>query len=385
MVSRRSWTGKPQASRPLHNLEGTLAYLSPEQTGRTTLEVDSRTDLYALGATLYHLLTGNPPFTDADIAQLLNAVLTRQPDLANLRAPSVPQALADIVAKLLQKAPDQRYQSAYGLLRDLQRCADALSAEGGIAGFALGAYDHRERLELPHKLYGRQQQAAALHSTYEKAAGGTRQLALVHGVSGAGKSSLVASLKPAMVQQQALFVSGKFDALRQHVPFTAFAQAIDDLIRQILASSKAGVDVWRSRIATAVGKLGQALIDIAPAAELLLGPQVRLPTLPPEQTENRLLRVLGRFMQCLCVTHPLVLFLDDLQWADAGTLKLLKEILAEAEPMAGLLVIGAYRGNEVGPAHAVTLFRQQLAQHFTAVTDVRNWGPRFGCSARACS
>ena len=359
-----------QAGRPLEKIEGTLAYLSPEQTGRTSIEVDYRTDFYALGATLYHLLTGRPPFVETDARNLLTAVLSGVPTAASTLQPSVPAVLSDIVGKLLHKAPEDRYQSAYGILRDLQRCAELLTPDGNITAFRLAEFDNRERLELRQRLYGREAEVLALQDVYQRAQMGTRQLALLHGVSGAGKTSLVGMLKPALAQHSALYLSGKFDVLRQHIPFSAFSQAIHDLTRQIFANNPDVVAAWRQRISHAVGRLGQALVDIAPTLELLLGPQEPLAVVPPEQTQNRLLRVLSQFVQTLCVNQPLVLFLDDLQWADAGTLTLLGEILCAPDACGGLLVIGSYRSNEIDAGHALTLFLRGLARDFSAVTSI---------------
>ena len=351
-----------QRKEPLANLEGTLAYLSPEQTGRTNIEVDYRTDFYALGATLYQLLTGSVPFGDTDPTALMHAVLSRPARRVQETDSTVPDVVGDMVAKLLQKAPEERYQSAYGIVVDLQTCLARLAAHQPLERFALAQSDQCDRLELSNKLYGRDSELTTLRAAFMHADTGHCAVAFVGGLSGAGKSTLVDALRTSLWESRPLYAGGKFEQLNQHVPFSAFAQVIGGFIQHVLAGDPASVEPWRARVQKAVGRIGHALIDIVPVAELLIGSQPELPTLPPEQTENRLLRVLGRVLLAFCSEQTLVLFLDDLQWADTGTFKLLRELLGSVERGVRLFVIGAYRSNEVSAAGQFGVFQAHVAQ-----------------------
>ena len=351
-----------QRQEPLANLEGTLAYLSPEQTGRTNIEVDYRTDFYALGATLYHLLTGSVPFAETDQTALMHAVLSRPAKRVQQTHDTIPEVVGDMVAKMLQKAPEERYQSAYGIVVDLQQCLAQLATTQTIDRFPLAQSDQCDRLELSNKLYGRDSELAELRLGYAHADSGHCAVAFVGGLSGAGKSTLVDALRTSLWESRPLYAGGKFEQLNQHVPFSAFSQVIGGFIQHILAGEPASVEPWRARVQNAVGRIGHALIDIVPVAELLIGPQPELPTLPPEQTENRLLRVLGRVLLAFCSERTMVLFLDDLQWADTGTFKLLKELLGSVERGVRLFVIGAFRSNEVSISGQFGIFQAHVAQ-----------------------
>ena len=339
--------------------EGTIPYMAPEQTGRLNRVLDNRADLYSLGATLYELLCGTPPFVNEDTQKLMYSILTHPAPDVRQRNPHCPVALAQIIAKLLAKAPEARYQSADGLRQDLLRCLKPGQAD---APFELGLQDHSEQFSIPPNLYGREAQVAALQALYVQSATGRARTVLVTGPSGIGKSALVQTLQQRMVGDQALYAEGKYDPLRRHVPFNAFDQAISGLIRQILRSPPALLDAWKRRVQEAVGALGSALGAVAPAVLQLLGKQAPLVELGPRENENRLLWLLQRFVRALSAKQPLVLFLDDMQWADSGSLKLLALLDGPSPNGGGLLVVVAYRSDEVKQEHPLA----QTLLHMTA-------------------
>ncbi len=360
-----------QDGERLLDFEGTPAFLAPEQTGCTNMAVDHRTDLYALGLTLYTLLRGKPPFVNDDISDLVYAILSQPPEPIDRAAPHTPAQLAAVVTKLIQKSPDDRYQSAEGLLYDLQRCYEAWSAHECIPTFALGAHDFVVTLALPQRLFGReaacQQFAAVLDDCV---AAKSFALLMIHGPSGIGKSSLLQALQPDILRHRAWLASGEHNAMRQHIPFDALGGAITMMVRRILAESEDEQGSWRRRLQETVGTLGQALVNIAPTLALLLGPQNPVSELGPRETENRLLMLLQDFIATLCKYQPLVLFVDDLHWADFGTLRLLDMLAQQTTTGSGLLVVGSYRSNEVGPEHPLTLLLGRLTERQVHITHI---------------
>jgi PAS domain S-box-containing protein len=345
-----------QTPEPPQVIAGTLAYMAPEQTGRMNRSVDSRSDLYALGVTLYEMLTGELPFIAADPLEWVHCHIAREPTPPARRVPGVPEPLSAIVMKLLAKNPEERYQSARGVEADLRRCFAALEAHRRIDPFPLGARDASDRLLIPEKLYGRDQETKVLLEAFDRvAARGAPELVLVSGYSGIGKSSVVNELHRVIVLPRGLFASGKFDQLKRDIPYAVLAQAFQSLIRQMLSRSEADLNTWRTEIGEALGRNGQLIVDLVPEIEALIGNQPPVAELTPREAENRLHAVLGRFLAVFArKQHPCVLFLDDLQWLDAATLKFLEYVMTH--PDGGhLLLIGAYRDNEISPTHPLTL------------------------------
>jgi serine/threonine protein kinase len=329
-------------------IEGSLPYISPEQTGRLGRGVDHRSDLYSLGVTLYEMLTGALPFQASDPLGWVHCHVAREPAPPQQLVPSIPAPVARIVLKLLSKQPDDRYQSARGLHADLERCRQQRQCRGRIEPFPLGEHDVCDQLLISHRLYGREEQLDALLAAFGRVATtGRPEVVLVAGYSGVGKSSLVGELRPSVVRGQGLFMSGKFDQQRRDVPYATFAQAFDGLARQILAESEERVRAWREAIAQALGANGRLLTDLVPRLACLLGPQPPVADLPPTEAERRFHWAFSRFLGAVATGgRPLVLFLDDLQWLDAGSLRLLAHLLTDPETRH-LLLIGAYRDNEV--------------------------------------
>lgn len=342
--------------RPNPNqLEGTLPYMSPEQTGRTGRAVDWRTDLYSLGATFYEMLTGGPPFVGRDAASLAHAQIARiarPPHELNARAPL---ALSHIVLKLLEKDPEQRYQSATALVGDLREARKQWLRSAAIEPFPLASHDVPRGLNIPDKLYGRDQELQSLTDAFARTCAGGRELVLVTGGPGIGKSALVDHLRPSVGQGRGYYAAGKFDQLQRSVPFSGLAQALRSLVRQLLTESETALDEWRVHIEEAVAPNGQLLMALMPELERLLGPQPPVLEVGPVESKNRFHLVLTRFLRVFArPQHPFVLFLDDLQWVDAASLQLLEHWVSDAASRH-LLVIGAYRDNEVGPSHTLAL------------------------------
>ncbi|MFM0155392.1 MULTISPECIES: AAA family ATPase [Paraburkholderia] len=332
-----------------------LAYLAPEQTGRMNRPVDSRADLYSLGITFYEMLTGEFPYRANSPSEWIHCHIARPPIPVNERASDVPSPLAAIVMRLLAKTAEDRYQTAEGLESDLRRCLDAWEQTGRIDAFPLGAQDAPERLLIPERLYGREAQTSALNAAFDRVVQqGKAELVLVSGYSGIGKSSLVHELKKKLGPSHGHFAAGKFEQYKLDIPYTTLGQAFQSLARQILDRGQAEVAYWRERLSEAVGSNGQLIVNLIPEVEKIIGPQPAVPELPAQDAQIRFHGVFGRFIGALThADHPLVLFLDDLQWLDAGTICLLESLLATPKPQS-LLLVGAYRDNEVGPAHPLS-------------------------------
>jgi predicted ATPase/signal transduction histidine kinase len=351
-------------------IEGTLAYMSPEQTGRMNRPVDYRTDLYSLGVTLYELLTGSRPFQGHDALEWFHAHMALAPQPPIERVKELPPVLSAIVLKLLAKVAEERYQSAEGLRADLERCRDGL-LRGEPEDFPLGIHDVPTRFQLPQRRYGRDMQAAALLQSFERVARhGRPELILVHGYSGIGKSSVVHELHKPVVRQRGFFLSGKFDQFQQDIPYSTLAQALRGLTQQLLSGTDEELARWREQLLDTLEGQGQVLVDVVPQWELILGKQPPVQELPPAEAQHRFNRVIRRLLGVFATTeHPLVLFLDDLQWADLASLQLLQHLLThpEAPPV---LLLGAYRDNEVGPTHPLSLALEAVRKANGRMTDL---------------
>ncbi len=341
-----------QAPAPPERIAGTLAYMAPEQTGRMNRLVDARSDLYALGVTFYEMLTGALPFTAAEPMEWVHCHIARQPVRPDELVADIPRPLADIVLKLLGKTAEERYQSAAGVEADLRRCLAAWEALGQIEPFMLATRDVPDRLLIPETLYGRERETEALLMAFDRVvAQGRPELVLVSGYSGIGKSSVVNELHKALVPPRGLFASGKFDQYQRDIPYATIAQAFHGLVHEILGKSEVEVSQWRGALQEALGPNGQLIVNLVPELALIIGPQPPVPDLPPQDAQRHFHLVFWRFLSVFAqAAHPLVLFLDDLQWLDAATLDLVEYLLTQAETRH-LLLVGAYRDNEVGPAH----------------------------------
>ncbi|MCC5647478.1 PAS domain S-box protein [Nostoc sp. CHAB 5824] len=371
-----------------HVLEGTLAYLSPEQTGRMNRMLDYRTDFYSLGVTFYELLTGQLPFPTQDILELVHCHIAKPPIPVHKLNATIPKAISGIILKLMAKNAEDRYQSAWGIKADLERCAEQLAEMGQINAMSLGLQDVSEQFCIPQKLYGREAETKALLAAFDRVAGtgnvgeaqrpeesiGNSQfkveMMLVSGYAGIGKSALVQELYKSITAKRGYFISGKFDQLGRNIPYSAIVDALQKLVQQLLGEPDEQVQQWRDRLLSALGSNGQIIIDVIPEVELIIGKQPPVPEVVATEAQNRFNRIFQNFVRVFCSKeHPLVIFLDDLQWFDSATLKLIELILLD-EQTQYLFLIGAYRDNEVTSTHPLVLTLESLRKQGAILQEI---------------
>lgn len=353
-------------------LEGTIAYISPEQTGRMNRSIDYRTDFYSLGVTFYEMMCGEVPFQATDPMELVHCHIAKQPvplwEIMELKEQNsgldtqehlnskiqnraIIKAISDIVMKLLAKTAEDRYQSGYGLKADLEQCLNQLQQTGKICNFIPGERDKSGQFSIPQKLYGRETQVANLMDAFDRVSRGTAEIMLVSGYSGIGKSCLVYEVHKPIVGARGYFISGKFDQFKRNIPYGALIQAFEELIRQLLTENSERINFWKQQILNELGQNTRVIIDVIPELELIVGEQPEVSQLGASESQNRFNLAFKQFIHIFTQkAHPLVLFLDDLQWADAASLKLIHVLLTDRDSQY-LLVIGAYRDNEVSPTH----------------------------------
>ncbi len=349
-----------QAVQMSRRIEGPLPYISPEQTGRMNRDLDYRSDYYSLGVLLFELLTGKRPFQANDLLEWVHGHISRLPPAPHELSPQVPEAVSAIVLKLLAKNPEARYQSAEGLKHDLAYCADRLAAGQEIEPFSLGEKDVAQKFLVPQSLYGRERELRELLGLFEAVAAGGIEFCLVHGYSGVGKSALVNEIDRPLVRERGFLVQGKFEQFQHGEAYSALAAAFSGLVQQILSEPETRLADWRRRLLEALTPNAGLVVDLVPELTLVIGDQPAAAELPPAEARNRLHIVLTNFLKVFAGEgHPVVLFLDDLQWSDAATLELLRRLVTSRE-LSHLLLIGAYRSNEVGAGHPLRLFLDDL-------------------------
>ena len=393
-------------------LEGTLAYISPEQTGRMNRVIDYRTDFYSLGVTFYELLTNKLPFETTDALELVHCHIAKQPVPPAQINPEVPNALSNIIMKLLAKTAEERYQSTWGIKADLEECLRQLQNTTQISNFTIASQDISDKFQISQKLYGREREVETLLAAFERVAAARKgvrgdgemnrweensthirsfpsqsksqnphdersprtakskiEMMLVSGYSGIGKSVLVQELYKPITKKQGYFISGKFNQFQRNIPYSAVISAFAELVRQLLTESEAQLQQWREKFLAALGVNGQVIIDVIPKVELIVGKQPAVSELPPAESQNRFNLVFQNFIKVLVSpSHPLVIFLDDLQWADSASLKLMQLLMASSEP--GLFLIGAYRDNEVTAAHPLMLTIKDIRDTGAIVNEI---------------
>ncbi|MEQ9550445.1 MAG: serine/threonine-protein kinase PknK [Coleofasciculus sp. G3-WIS-01] len=360
-----------------HSLDGTLAYISPEQTGRMNRVIDYRTDFYSLGVTFYEWLTHQLPFIAVDALELVHCLMAKQPIPPHKINPDIPLTVSDIIMKLMAKTPEARYQSAWGIKADLEICLRQWK-NGAIEQFNLGYHDIADRLHIPQTLYGRKSPIQSLLTAFSRIASAPEkhqslqppELIIISGYAGIGKSVLVKELYPQITQKRGYLISGKFEQLHRDSPYQGLVAACQDLVQQLLTETQSQLHQWRQKNLAALGENGQVISDVIPDIELVIGKQPPVPELPPKEAQNRLNFLFQSFLQVFCKKeHPLVLFLDDLQWADTGTLQWLKQIMTQGNTHY-LLLIATYRDNEVSPTHPVMLMVSQMKKQGVRINSI---------------
>ncbi|MCB1141447.1 MAG: AAA family ATPase [Leptospiraceae bacterium] len=339
-------------------LEGSIHYISPEQTGRMNRSVDYRSDFYSLGVTFYELLTGSLPFASNDLLELVHSHLAKTPKPIRELNPEIPEALSRIVEKLMSKTAEGRYQTAYGLKFDLEKCAEIYdtNSKNGKPGedfdFEIGTKDISDEFTIQQKLYGREEDIVSLMEVFHSVQDtGKTEIMLIGGYSGVGKSSLVKEINKPITQSRGNFLSGKYDQYNRNLPFSAIIQVFTDLIRMILTEKPEEIEKWKLRILEALGANGKILTNVIPELEFIIGPQNEVVELGPQENANRFYMVFQNFIKVFASKdHPLAIFLDDAQWADSASLALIKNLIEDSS-VRFLFFMLAYRNNEVDSTH----------------------------------
>ena len=353
-------------------VRGTLAYTSPEQTGRINYRVDFSTDLYSLGIVFYELLIGRLPFFSTDPLELIHSHLAEETPKVHEVNHAIPRQLSEIVSKLTIKQPEKRYQSAAGLLADLIRCRDEFAATRSISSFPVGMHDHTRRVIFISKIVGRLEESALIQRTYDEVTQGNFRSVLISGLSGIGKTRLIQELQKPLVRHRGYFTSGKFDQYQKNIPYSSLIQALRNLVRTFLTESDSQVEHWRRLILQAVETNGRVITDVLPELEHIIGHQPEVQNLPPVEARNRFNNLFGRFLACLASEqNPLVLFIDDLQWCDSATFDFLQNVFASHEEHPYLFFIGAYRHNEVDAEHQLTRLIRNIRENDGPLQEIR--------------
>lgn len=339
-----------------------LQYFSPEQTGRMNRGIDYRTDYYSLGVVFYQLITGEVPFKSNDINELVHHHVAKTPVSPHAIDHSIPIVIANIIMKLLSKTAEDRYQSLFGLKEDLKNCELQYHQKQHIEPFIIASKDLQVQFQISERFYGRERELNNLMESFNQASIGRARLILVAGAAGIGKSSLVHELYKPLVEKRGYFIAGKFDQFKRNIPYMSLAQAFEGFIQQLSTQSEQKINEWRVRLLQALGTNGKIVIDVIPALTAVIGEQPPVPILGPAETQNRFNLIFQSFIRCLATRdHPLAIFLDDLQWADFPTLKLLENLLLYAESK-NFLIIGAYRDNEVDENHILATSLEVLSK-----------------------
>ncbi|MGR9052371.1 MAG: AAA family ATPase [Gammaproteobacteria bacterium] len=355
-----------------HFRNQTLPYLSPEQTGRIKYTVNYTTDLYSLGMVMYACLTGKPPFLFSDPIAIIHSHLAETPMPLHKVNPEIPKQLSKIVALLLEKAPEKRYQTAAGLAADLKQCQQQWQTEHKLKNFSLKRKDFSNRITIPSVMVGREEQKQQILAEFNKVCSGVFRAAMISGLSGIGKTRLIQELQLPIVTHSGYFTSGKFDQFKKHIPYSTLIQAFTTLIRTFLSEDAARIDYWRERIGGRLGDNARLMVDLVPELELIIGPQPEVADLPPVEARNRFNDTIGKFLACLAdQDHPLTLFIDDLQWCDGASFDVLENMFDNAADYPWLFWVGAYRNNEVDAGHRLTRLIIRVRQQQRPLLEIR--------------
>jgi len=354
-------------------VEGTLAYTSPEQTGRINHRVEFSTDIYSLGIVFYQLLTGRLPFTSTDPLELIHSHLAEEASPVHQVNPKVPAMISELVAKMCLKEPEKRYQTGMGLYADLRHCADEYLESNKVKPFILGLRDHTRRVIFISKMVGRNQQAQRVLDEYDRVISGKGfHSAFISGLPGIGKTRLIQELQQPLVANKGYFTSGKFDQYQKNIPYSSLIQALRNLIRTFLTESDARVDEWKQQILSVVGNQGKVIADVIPELTILLGKQAEVAVLPPVEARNRFNNLFAAFLVSISrENNPLILFIDDLQWCDSATFDFLQHLFANSEDFPHLFFMGAYRHNEVDASHPLVFLLKEIKQRQLNIDEIR--------------
>jgi len=351
-------------------LEGTLAYMSPEQTGRMNRGIDYRSDFYSLGITFYEILTGQLPFFSKDSIELVYFHIAKEPTPPTELNTEIPEIISNIILKMLAKNAESRYQNIFGLKYDLETCLKSWQETEKIPTFELGKRDISDRFSIPEKLYGRQEEVQNLLDAFERVAQGSSEIMLVAGFSGIGKTAVINEVHKPIVRQRGYFIKGKFDQFQRNIPFSAFVQAFRDLMGELLGETANQLQEWKSKILSELGENGKVIIEVIPELELIISPQPAVEELSGIAAENRFNLLFLKFIKIFATQeHPLVIFLDDLQWADTASLKLMQLLMSDKSSQH-LLLLGAYRDNEVNPTHPLILTLEEIVKNSAIINTI---------------
>ncbi len=336
-------------------LIGNLLYISPEQTGRMNRSVDYRSDFYSLGITFYEMFTGQLPFKTTDPAELVHSHIARQPTPPLELNSEITPALSSVILKLMAKTAEDRYQSSFGLIQDLEYCLKELGSEKPDPEFTPGTRDVPSQFHIPEKFYGRDREIRSIMEIFERISTGDRAMLLVSGHPGIGKTSLINEIHKPVVRQSGFFISGKFDQFQRNVPYSSLIVALNELVGHLLSESTSRIEIWKKKLLAALGSNAQVIVDVIPDIELIIGPQPEVIDLQPVESKNRFNLTFRKFIGAFAGhEHPLVIFLDDLQWADSASLNLIQSALTAPE-ISYFLILGAYRDNEVNQSHPLEI------------------------------
>ncbi|TAE75762.1 MAG: GAF domain-containing protein [Bacteroidetes bacterium] len=347
----------------INQLEGSLLYISPEQTGRMNRNIDYRTDLYSLGVVMYEMLVGELPFKTTEHIELIHAHIALMPKAPHLINKEISEVISKIVLKLLSKNAEDRYQSAKGLENDLNNCLEYLE-RGEEINFELGKTDHSDKFHIPQKLYGREEDTKKLLQVFDKVCQeGKPQIMLVKGYSGIGKSALIQEIQKPITEEKGYYIKGKFEQFQRNIPYSAIIQAFDVLIDNILTESKEKVTIWKNDLLDALEGNGDVIVEVIPRLEFIIGKQPEVEKLPAAETQNRFNYTFEEFIKVFTKQeHPIALVIDDLQWADTASLRLI-ELFLQSTQNQYLFIVASYRDNEVDATHPLTLMLKNLSEY----------------------
>lgn len=350
-------------------LEGNLAYISPEQTGRMNRSIDYRTDYYSLGVIFYEMATGILPFVSDDMLEMIHCHIAKSPIPPSEINPNLPKMISEIILKLMSKSVEDRYQSTFGIKADLEKCLKEWQETKKIETFKLGSSDVSLRFQIPEKMYGREKEKQILFEVYDKVcSNGESSVVLVSGHAGVGKTRFIHEIYKPNALANGFFISGKYDQYNKNIPYSALIQALQELIQRILTENETTIHKWRAKLNQALENNGNVVLNSLPDLEKIIGPQPPLQELGLEESKNRFKYVFKKFIHSLASKEqPLVIFLDDFQWADISSLDLLEMLLNESKH---ILLLGSYRDNEVDLAHPLTKLIKELDKNNITVTSI---------------